>query len=156
MEEETSLEPYYLYHYCFECGRFHREWFDTDGFNKNYCLKWCRTVSKDKKAYWCFSFRLVSERWSDHLAWRWADNLWLMGRVVNVPVEKPPCQRCGRPFIAQASNSKNSPLYCSKRCRRWSRRFRKKAERNRRVTLANYVINRWKEQAFSIVKRNVS
>jgi hypothetical protein len=75
-EIETSLEPYYRFHYCFECGRFRREWFDTDGFSNNYCLKWCKKVRPDNGAYWCFTFKVVVERgrW-DFLAWRMADTL---------------------------------------------------------------------------------
>jgi hypothetical protein len=162
-EKETSLEPYYHYHYCFECGRFRREWFDTDGFSKNYCLKWCRKVRPDNEAYWCFTFPLIrkgrvskEERNYDCVAWKMADTFWFMGRVVNVPVKKPRCQRCGREFTAQASNPKNTPLYCSNRCRYWSRRFRKKTEKNRRMSLANYIVLHWKERAFSLVKRDVS
>jgi hypothetical protein len=153
MEVETSLEPYYLYHYCFECGHFHRKWFDTDGFNKNYCLKLCRTVNKDKKAYWCFSFRVVAEGWPDLLAWRWADNLWLMGRVVNLIVKMGRCYYCGREFTYRVTNPKDIKKYCCIAHKYKDKRFCKQMDKNSRLGLEKYFIYRWKERVLHLHAR---
>ena len=51
------------------------------------------------------------------------------------------------PFVQKYMANEPKCLKCGKRVwRQWSRRFRKIAERNRRRSLANYIINRWKER----------
>lgn len=152
-----SLLDYWYGKYCYECSHFFFEWIDEDGFRKHYCAKHLRRVRPDRWACWYFSFRFRGRRrpsW-DLMAWQMTDTLWFMGRVVNIKMKKARCYGCGRKFTAQASNPKNVPLYCSDKCRFWSRHFRKKTEKNRRMSLANYVIRRWKERAFSLMKRDV-
>jgi len=134
--------------YCYECSHFFFEWIDEDGFRKHYCVKHLRSVRPDRWACGYFSFRFRGRRRSswDLIAWQMTNTLWSMGRVVKVIVKKRPCLSCGREFGAQASNPKNVPLYCSDGCKQWSRHFRKRVEKNRRRSLANYIINRWKER----------
>jgi hypothetical protein len=49
-EIETSLPPHYYYHYCSECWWFHKEYFEPEGYYRNYCGKKLRTVLPDNRA----------------------------------------------------------------------------------------------------------
>lgn len=98
----------------------------------------------------CARFKRKRRPERDLVAWQMADALWFVGRVVNVKMKKAECQGCGQEFMGQASNPRNAPLYCSDECRCWSRHFRKKTEKNRRLSLTNYIINRWEERAVSL------
>lgn len=153
-----GLLPCWYGKYCRECTHFFFEWIDEDGFCRNYCVKRLRRVRLDRWACRYFAFRFKGKRQPDWdlIAWQMADTLWLMGRVANIRTKRAICQGCGREFMCRASNPKNAPLYCCDGCRQWSRHFRKKAEKNRRRSLVNYIINRWEERVFSAVKWSAS
>jgi hypothetical protein len=145
-EKETSPIPYYYFHYCFECGRFHGKWFDDEGYHRNYCLKWCKRVRPDKMAWWCFTFRIAIKKGERHvskekrnnsdLAHQWMGQepktsakprfVWKKGRCPNCPLEHAD-------FWDEAYAKNQTKKFCSERCKWEFKRFKKKCEKSGRV-----------------------
>lgn len=145
-EKETSPIPYYYFHYCSECGRFRREWFDTEGYHRNYCLKWCRRVHPDERAWWCFTYRITRKKGKRHatkeernnsdLAHRWMGEqaktsgttqfIWKKGRCPNCPREHAD-------FWFKAYTKNQNQKFCSEWCKWQFKRFKRKCEKNAEV-----------------------
>jgi hypothetical protein len=137
--KEHSLDPHYYRHYCFECGRFKREWRDMDGLHRNYCLKKCRSVYPYKRACENFTFRLPKRKGKRHATFEEKNRELLaekmMGNKRNVSEPKNPfknkarCRWCEREVEHLSLNPRNVKHYCNKHCKRKFKRFCKKMEK---------------------------
>jgi len=133
--KEYSLDPHYYGHYCFECGRFKREWRDIDGFHRNYCLKKCKTIYPDKRACEDFTFRLPKRKEKRHATFEEKNRELLAERMIGIRktvfvekqfLNKAKCLWCEREFTYISSTPNILKRCCSKRCEmKWKHFLRK-------------------------------
>ena len=138
MIRDTSLPPFWRGHFCGECAEFRTDYEDFCFHRKYYkyfCLKWGRKVRPDKPARSCFVFRSVRpKRKFSLIQWLIMRDI-QMGRIEPAPFvwKKGRCPNCPREhadFWFKAYTKNQTQKYCSKRCKREFKRFKKKSERN--------------------------
>lgn len=147
MKRDTALLEFWRDHKCNECARFRREYYDTDGFHKSYCVKVSREIEAERPARQCFCFPQPQEKaksmWQRRqflrqqqktpLAGYWQGKLGEMGKAKPIIVKIGECRWCHREFVYSVTNEADVAFYCRDAHRFRYKAFLKEGEKNAQV-----------------------